>query len=143
MASQGYGINSDNVAWAPGLYQQLYDLIMSTDDTYVKNKLCEFEASYDYEGQGAEFDDMFADFCEEYENPTYLWWNTDGVIADTIDEVAFGGRELFRYDDYCFYVDSVDALEAGISVDEIDTAIRTYFLPLCANEPRIDWYEIR
>ena len=135
---QGYGVNDDNIVWIDDVDKELFNGIKNTD-SYLKEMLEKCETKYAEE----DFEDMFAMFCEDYENPSYGWWGFEGVMVDYIDEIAFNGRNMLRYEDSCYYVDAVDALEAEISLNEIRDKLSQFLFPLVKEEPDIRWYDIR
>lgn len=79
-------------------------------------------------------EDVFDMFCNDYFNSTYGWENLQGVVCDFVDELAFNGKNLLRYEDYCYYVDSSDALNYHLSKEDIENAFNVYLLPLLENK---------
>ena len=139
MTVQGYGVNSDNLIW-----KNAYDILTNgfiENDSFLKALYDEFKAAEgDYYGDGEE--DLFDAFCDQYENTMYGWWGFQGVVNDYANEQLFGDQDVLSYDDYCFYVDSRDALELGITTEEIKSKLKDFFALFGNDDVKVDWYDI-
>ncbi len=108
MSTIGYGVCTENAQWNKNAAATFFNKYAVRSkrilSKYFNYRSEQIEENRKEEGDVLRESDLMGAFCSEYENGTYCWTGLEAIIVDTINDIDFAGKTVFRFEDHCIYV---------------------------------------